>query len=176
MPQLQRLNADHAPELLRFERENRAYFVRFISDRGDDYFATFASRHAELLAEQAAGQHHLHLLIDDDGAVLGRFNLVDVADGTADLGYRLAEHAAGRGLATDTVRQICELARTDYGLHRLYAEADLDNPASLTVLRRNGFTPIGDVVVVGRPGIRHARDLAPTTDPSPTRPSTSRPT
>ncbi|GIF67956.1 hypothetical protein Ais01nite_59910 [Asanoa ishikariensis] len=160
MPDLQRLNAGHAAALLRFERENRAYFVRFISDRGDAYFTDFAARHADLLAAQTAGLDHFHLLIDDDGeTVLGRFNLVDVADGSAELGFRVAEHAAGRGVATDAVRQVCDLARDSYGLRRLVASAALDNPGSLTVLRRNGFTPVGEVVLPGRPGLRHIRDL-----------------
>ncbi|MEV0719083.1 GNAT family N-acetyltransferase [Asanoa sp. NPDC050611] len=165
MLSLQRLDPDHATELLRFERENRAYFARFISDRGDDYFATFAARHAELLAEQAAGLHHLHLLIDDNGAVLGRFNLIDVTDGTADLGFRMAEHAAGRGLATRTVGEICELARTAYGLHRLFAGAHLENLGSRTVLRRNGFRPTAEITVAGRPALHHVLDLSPTADP-----------
>jgi ribosomal-protein-alanine N-acetyltransferase len=162
MPDLQRLAAGHAAALLRFEQENRAYFVRSISDRGDAYFADFATRHADLLADQAAGLHHFHLLIDDDGdTVLGRFNLVDVANGTAELGFRVAEHASGRGVATDAVRRVCDLARDTYGLRRLVASAALDNPGSLTVLRRNGFIPVGDVVLAGRPGLRHFRDLLP---------------
>ncbi|MDG4826958.1 GNAT family N-acetyltransferase [Asanoa sp. WMMD1127] len=161
MPELQRLAAAHAAALLDFERQNRVYFARFIPDRGDDYFASFAERHAQLLADQATGSDHFHLLVDDDGAVLGRFNLFDVAGGSADLGFRMAEHATGRGLATAAVARICDLARDEYGLHRLYASAALVNPGSLTVLRRNGFTAVGEVVLSGRPGIRHARDLAP---------------
>ncbi|GIF72627.1 GNAT family N-acetyltransferase [Asanoa siamensis] len=156
---LQRLAAGHAAALLRFELENRAYFARSISDRGDDYFAEFAERHELLLAEQAAGLCHFHLVVDDDGAVLGRFNLVDVDQGSAELGFRVAERAAGQGLATDTVRRICELAGTDYGLTRLVAAAALDNPGSLTVLRRNGFTPIEEIILVNRPGLRLGRDL-----------------
>ena len=53
MPELQPLRLDHGPALLAFERENRAYFAASIPDRGDDYFATFAERHRELLAWQA---------------------------------------------------------------------------------------------------------------------------
>jgi len=85
VPELQRLAEQHAPALLRFEQDNRAFFARSVPDRGDAYFAEFDIRHAHLLAEQAAGQHHFHVLVDDDGAVLGRFNLVDVADGSAEL-------------------------------------------------------------------------------------------
>ncbi|MQA27895.1 MAG: GNAT family N-acetyltransferase [Micromonosporaceae bacterium] len=159
MAELQRLDVHHAAELLRFERENRVYFARFVPDRGDDYFAGFGTRHAELLAEQAAGQHHFHVLVDHDGAVLGRFNLVDVADGGADLGFRVAERATGRGVAKDGVRRTCELARDEYGLRRLVASATLENAGSLAVLRRNGFTPVGDVMLDGQPGLRHVREL-----------------
>jgi ribosomal-protein-alanine N-acetyltransferase len=162
MPELKRLDADHAAALLRFERANRAYFARFISDRGDDYFADFAGRHATLLAEQEAGQHHLHVLIDEAGVVLGRFNLFDVADGAAELGFRLAEHATGRGVATAAVGRVCELARDSYGLHRLTAVAALTNAGSLGVLRRNDFVPVGEVHLHGKDCLRHIRDLTPT--------------
>ncbi|MFI6265749.1 GNAT family N-acetyltransferase [Micromonospora sp. NPDC051006] len=159
MPELQRLDARHAPALLRFERENRAFFARSVPDRGDDYFTGFAARHAALLAEQSAGLIHFHVLVDDDGAVLGRFNLVDVADGGAELGFRVAERATGRGVATGGVRRVCDLARDEYGLRRLVASAAVENAGSLGVLRRTGFTPVGDVVLDGRPGLRHLREL-----------------
>ena len=51
-----------------------------------------------------------HVLVGDDGEVLGRFNLVGIEDGTADLGYRVAEKAAGRGVATAAVLEVCRLA------------------------------------------------------------------
>lgn len=156
---LQRLSPGHAAEVRRFEEENRAWFARSIPDRGDDYFANFAARHAALLEEQAAGVCHFHVLVDPAGAVLGRFNLVDVLDGGAELGFRVAERVAGRGVATAAVRQLCGLARADYGLRRLIADAARDNPGSLTVLRRTGFQPVGEVILAGRPGIRHVRDL-----------------
>ncbi|WP_325049232.1 GNAT family N-acetyltransferase [Micromonospora deserti] len=149
----------HAGAVLRFERENRAWFARSVPDRGDDYFAGFEARHAALLAEQSTGRCHFHVLVDDDGEVLGRFNLVDVADGEAELGYRVAERAAGRGVATDGVRRVCTLAHQAYGLRRLTAVTTLDNAGSLAVLRRTGFTPAGEVTLDGRPGLRHVRDL-----------------
>ncbi|BCL16087.1 GNAT family N-acetyltransferase [Micromonospora sagamiensis] len=159
MSELQQLDLRHAPALLRFERENRAYFARFVPDRGDDYFAGFTVRHAELLAEQADGGCRFHVLVDDDGTVLARFNLVDIADGSAELGFRVAERATGRGVASDGVRAVCALARDRYGLRRLVASADLRNVGSLAVLRRTGFTPVGEITVDGRPALRHVRDL-----------------
>jgi ribosomal-protein-alanine N-acetyltransferase len=160
MTQLQRLDEGHAAAVLRFEQENREWFTRSVPDRGDDYFATFPDRHAALLAEQAAGTCHFHVLVEEDGAVVARFNLVDVADGQAVLGFRVAQRVAGRGVATAGVRRICALARTEYGLHRLIADADRENAASLLVLRRTGFRPVATVTLAGRPGIRHHRELA----------------
>jgi ribosomal-protein-alanine N-acetyltransferase len=157
--ELQRLDNAHAAAVLRFERENREWFARSVPDRGDDYFTDFPARHAALLAEQAAGVCHFHVLVGPDGAVLARINLVDVADGEAELGFRVAQRVAGRGVATAAVRQICALARDGYGLRRLIADAALDNPASWEVLQRNGFEPAGEVELAGRPGLRHVRDL-----------------
>ncbi|WP_328681589.1 GNAT family N-acetyltransferase [Streptomyces sp. NBC_00322] len=159
MAQLQRLRFDHAPALLQFEQENRAYFAASVPDRGDHYFAHFDVRHRELMAEQAAGLHFFHLLVGSSGEVLGRVNLVDVEDGSAELGYRIAEQAAGRGLATAAVDEVCALAAAEYGLTALRAVTTLDNPGSRAVLARTGFAPTGEIELDGRPGLRFVRNL-----------------
>lgn len=164
VPAIERLRLDHGAALLAFEQENRGYFAASIPDRGDAYFAQFAARHRELLAEQAAGLHHFHVLVGGGGEVLGRVNLVDVADGSAELGYRIAEKAAGKGLATAAVREVCALASAAYDLSSLRAETTLDNAGSRSVLARAGFVPAGDIVLDGRPGLRYLRRLA---DPTP---------
>ncbi len=107
-PDLQLLRLDHAPALLAFERANRAYFAASVPDRGDEFFAEFDTRHAQLLAWQAAGTGYLHVLVTERGEVVGRVNLTDVADGAAELGYRIAQKAAGQGLAAAAVRQVRE--------------------------------------------------------------------
>lgn len=155
----ERLRTDHADALFAFERANRAYFARTVPDRGDAYFAGFADRHRALLAEQEAGVCHFHLVFDTEGESVGRINLVDVLDGSAELGYRIGERAAGRGLATAAVGEIRRLAAGPYGLRELTALTTLDNPASTTVLTRNGFTATGDTRVDGRPATRYAHRL-----------------
>ncbi len=161
MPELQRLRADHAQAVLAFELANRAYFSRSITDRGDEYFDHFAERHDALLAEQEAGSCIFHVLVDEDGAVLGRFNLVNLEDGKAELGYRVAEHVTGHGVATATVRDLCQLAATQYGLCTLRAGTTHDNIGSQKVLAKAGFVPIGPATLGGRPGTWYQRDLAP---------------
>jgi ribosomal-protein-alanine N-acetyltransferase len=160
VPELQRLRADHAPAVLAFELANRAYFATFVSDRGDEFYDQFTERYNALLAEQAAGTCVLHVLVGEDGTVLGRFNLVDLEDGTAELGYRVAQQAAGHGVATATVQELCRLAAARYGLRTLRAAATDDNVASQKVLTKAGFVPAGPAEPGGRPGTWYQRDLA----------------
>jgi [ribosomal protein S5]-alanine N-acetyltransferase len=163
VPLLQRLRADHAAAVLAFELENRAYFAAFISDRGQEFFDQFAERYNDPLAEQEAGGCVFHVLVSEDGTVLGRFNLVGVVDGTAELGYRLAQQVAGRGVATATVRELCRTAAAQYGLHTLRAATTFENVASQRVLIKAGFVPVGPADPAhlgGRSGTWYRRDLA----------------
>jgi SAM-dependent methyltransferase/RimJ/RimL family protein N-acetyltransferase len=163
VPELQRLQADHGPAVLAFEQENRAYFSAFISDRGDDFFARFAEHHSAMVAEQEAGTAAFYVLVDGDGSVLGRFNLFFTGDGTANVGYRVARHVAGRGVTTVTVRELCGLAGSRHGLHTLMAAAPRENVASQKVLAKAGFVPVGPAGpgdLGGKLGTWYRRDLA----------------
>ena len=160
MPELQRLRAGHAQAVLAFELANRAYFATFISDRGDEFFDHFATRHSAFLAEQEAGICAFYVLVGEDGSVLGRFNLFDIADGSAELGYRVAQHVAGRGVATATVRDLCLLASARYGLRTIRAATTLSNVASQRVLIKAGFRPVGPGDIGGKPATWYQRDLA----------------
>jgi RimJ/RimL family protein N-acetyltransferase len=162
VPELQRLHARHAPAVLAFELANRAYFAAFISDRGDEFFSQFAERYGALLAEQEAGAGAFYVLVAEDGSVLGRFNLKLAGDGTAELGYRVAQHVAGRGVATATVRELCQLAAARHRLGTLRAATSHDNTASQKVLAKAGFVPVGPADpahIGGKQGTWYQRDL-----------------
>lgn len=107
--------------------------------------------------------HHFHILTDEDGAVLGRVSLVGFADGSAEIGYRIAGRAAGRGGAGHVgrprgmrtgfrgVRPDLTPGRDDGGQHGF---EDRTGPC--------GSVETGAVTLLGRPGLRFTRDL---TDP-----------
>ena len=163
MPELQRLHADHALAVLAFELANRAYFAASISDRGDEFFDQFTDRHSTLLAEQEAGVCACYVLVAGDAQVLGRFNLYGLKDGTAEVGYRVAQHVAGHGVATAAVRELCRLAAARHGLRTLRAATAHENAASQKVLIKAGFVPAGPADpadVGGKPGTWYQRDLA----------------
>jgi [ribosomal protein S5]-alanine N-acetyltransferase len=162
MPELKRLHAGHAPAVVAFELANRAYFAAFVSDRGDGFFAQFTDGYNALLAEQEAGICACYVLVAEDGSVLGRFNLVGIEDHTAELGYRVAQHVAGRGVATAAVRELCRLAAARHGLRTLRAAAAHQNVASQKVLTKAGFAaagPADPAHLGGKPGTWYQRHL-----------------
>lgn len=162
MAELQLLEAAHAQSVLAFELENRAYFRSWIPDRGDDYFQDFECRHNLLLTEQEDGLGYFYVLVEDSGSVLGRFNLSELQDGAAWLGYRIAEKVAGQGIATATVIELCRIAALVHGLSVVNAAAANDNPASQKVLLKAGFEVMGsasDEDLGGQQGLKFSRQL-----------------
>ena len=164
MPELELLHAGHAPAVLAFELGNRAYFAASISDRGDEFFDEFPDRHRAMLAEQEAGTAAFYVLVAEDGSVLGRFNLYGLEDGTAVLGYRVAQQTAGRGVATASVRELCRMAAERHGVRIVRAATSHDNAASQRVLAKAGFVPVGPAAPAdlgGKSGTWYQRDLQP---------------
>jgi [ribosomal protein S5]-alanine N-acetyltransferase len=164
VPELEQLRAAHAPAVLAFELVNRAYFAAWVSDRGDEFFDQFSDQYSALLAEQEAGISAFYVLVAEDGSVLGRFNLYDLKDGAARLGYRVAEQVADRGVATGSVRELCRIAAARHGLRTLRAATSHDNAASQKVLAKAGFVPAGPAAPAdlgGKSGTWYQRDLQP---------------
>jgi ribosomal-protein-alanine N-acetyltransferase len=162
VPELELLEADHASDVLAFEVENRWYFAAWISDRGDDFYENFTVQHESRLAEQRGGLGAYYVLVEADGSVVGRVNLIFTAGCSAKLGYRIAQRSAGRGLATTAVRELCELAVGEHGLDRLVAATSRSNAASQKVLTKAGFVVVGPADpadVGGKPGYQYERDL-----------------
>jgi RimJ/RimL family protein N-acetyltransferase len=80
-----------------------------------------------------------------DDVVLGgaSLNNVSLEQGRAAIGYWLARHARGRGVATHAVRLISRWAFEDLHLARLELTCSPDNRASQGVAERCGFTREG---------------------------------
>jgi ribosomal-protein-alanine N-acetyltransferase len=125
-------------------------------------FDQFEDRHNEWLANQDAGNCAGYVLVDEDGSVLGRLNLYRIKDGTAELGYRIPQRVAGRGVATAAVQELCELAASRYGLRSLRAATTDQNAPSQRVLIKAGFGPAGPADpadIGGKQGNWYRREL-----------------
>ncbi len=105
-----------------------------------------------------------YVLLAEDGAVLARFNLLFTEDGVAELGYRVAQEVAGRGVATATVRDICSLAASRHGVITLRAATSYRNVASQRVLLNAGFSEVGPADpsdLGGKQGSWYERSVVP---------------
>jgi ribosomal-protein-alanine N-acetyltransferase len=140
---LRSLAVEDARELLRFEEVNRAWFERHIDPRPDEFYSIHGvtAHIQELLTSYAKGQFHAFILIDETGAIVGRANLKEIRQdaGIAEIGYRIAENSVGKGLATQALTRLIEVARKTWKLKRLIAFVTDDNKASARVLEKQGF-------------------------------------
>jgi len=139
---------DGADELLRFETDNRAYFEARVNARPAAYYSPDGVRAAIALAEREAAEDkgYQFLVRTEAGELVGRVNLAGVKRThfqMADLGYRIAESAGGKGYASEAVRLVLAKAFGELGLVRLEANARVGNEGSIKVLLRNGFREFG---------------------------------
>ena len=81
------------------------------------------------------------------GTLVGSCGLDVAADpsSAAELYYVLRRESWGRGYATEAARALLDFGFSTLGLHRIWAHASPDNPASLRVMEKAGMTYEGRV-------------------------------
>jgi ribosomal-protein-alanine N-acetyltransferase len=138
------LNSTDTESLLKFEVENRAWFETHIDPREPSFYSLQGVEvHIESYLDGfAAGNWQPFVIEDDNGQIVGRANLKDInlPMGSAEVGYRIARHACGLGLATLALNHLILEAQTRWQLTQLVAEVYEENSASRKVLERCGFT------------------------------------
>jgi ribosomal-protein-alanine N-acetyltransferase len=139
--------AGDAVALLRFEREHRTWFERWINARDPKFYSEQGVAAAIVAAEAArASDQAFQYLVIEDERIVGRVNLTSVRRAhfqCADLGYRVGEHDGGRGVASQAVALCLAEAFGTHGLARIEAVARPENKGSVRVLERNGFRQFG---------------------------------
>jgi RimJ/RimL family protein N-acetyltransferase len=75
------------------------------------------------------------------GRMIGEFmlQLTDAESRQGEIGWSLHPDAQGRGFATEGARELIRLGFEELGLHRIEAESDARNAASLRVMERLGM-------------------------------------
>ncbi|XRQ12471.1 GNAT family N-acetyltransferase [Actinomadura welshii] len=136
-----------AERLAELYAENREYLRPWEPERDDSYFTVDGQR-ANLrdLIEAYATEEMWPGVILADGEVAGRITLNNVLRGPLQscfVGYWVARAHAGRGVASEALRQALDVAFGGLRLHRVEAFTRVDNLASQRVLERNGFTVVG---------------------------------
>ena len=85
----------------------------------------------------------------EDGEIVGLISPtrpLNAEDRSLHIGYGVAPTRWGQGVATRAVAHLAAWAKADPRVHALTAETSVDNPASQTVLARNGFQVVGERV------------------------------
>lgn len=79
--------------------------------------------------------------IELDGRIIGCifFNLKNVADSTAEIGWALTAADQGKGYAQEAAAGVLDLAFGEMGLHRVFADLDPRNTASVRLCERLGM-------------------------------------
>ena len=113
--------------------------------------AHFEALLAALTHRRAGGRPVWFLVRRSDGMLAGTVTIFDITRGDSQsgfVGYHVFNHLTGRGLATEAVRGLVELAfapasHGGLGLHRLEACVEPDNAPSIAVVERCGFRSEG---------------------------------
>ncbi|EXF96464.1 acetyltransferase [Pseudomonas fluorescens HK44] len=138
------LQSTDAEALLTFERDNREWFERHIDARDSAFYSAqgVTDHITAYLSDFATGTWHPFVIEDPDGNIVGRANLkgIDIAERSAEVGYRIAQSACGQGLATLAVRHLIQKAQLHWNLKQLVANVYADNIGSAKVLERCGFS------------------------------------
>jgi ribosomal-protein-alanine N-acetyltransferase len=139
---------EDARALAELLRVNREFLAPWDPIREDDYY-TVEGQLAVLrdaLDRQEQGTAVTHVIVAEDGRVVGRITLSGIVRGpfqSCGVGYWVAGPDNGRGLATAALGHLKDLAFGELGLHRIEAGALPHNVRSQRVLERNGFVRFG---------------------------------
>ena len=147
------------PEVVRYvpwQVRSRAEVVTFIEGRMQLLAATQDGAWVVYAIELRHG--------DGAGSVVGEVLLkrADAERGIAELGYAIAAHVHGRGIASEAVAAMLELGRAEFGVREVHAIVDERNAASIRLLERLGFVLDGPHPdEVEHQLVRYVRVLAP---------------
>lgn len=132
------LTLEDGPEFTARARESRELHHPWLFPPcTDDAFRAYAGA----LVEDPARAGFL-VYERDSGAVGGFININNIVRGafrSGALGYGAFAHAAGRGLMSEGLGLVMAYAFGDLGLHRLEANIQPGNEASIGLVRRAGF-------------------------------------
>jgi RimJ/RimL family protein N-acetyltransferase len=97
---------------------------------------------------------------DEDFLGVGVVPRIEAASATAEIGYVVAEHARGRGVAQEALAQLTEWAFAELGSERLELLISVENGASKRVAERCGYRREGVLrSVYIKPGRREDTEI-----------------
>jgi len=110
----------------------------------DGFPSPYALADADRFLTMATGDHpHILLAVTVNNQAIGGIGvhlLDDIYHRTAEIGYWLSEQYWGKGIISDAVRALIPVAFMNLDIIRMQAGIFSNNPGSMRVLEKNGFT------------------------------------
>ncbi|HEY8025070.1 MAG TPA: GNAT family protein [Burkholderiaceae bacterium] len=138
---LHRVTPADAPDLIAANCANQEYHLPWVTSFTDQtgfdawFGRSVSGPNVSLIARDAA-----------TNAIVGVVNISEIAMGafrSAYLGYYGTAQFGGKGMMTDAVRMAIAFAFNELGLHRIEANIQPGNSASIALVRRLGFKQEG---------------------------------
>ena len=131
------LSESHSLALLDFELINQEFFEEVIAPRNDDFYSIAGVQ--KHITSQVTKTDVPAFVFVDNSQIIARANIRNIGnDGSAEIGYRVAETTTGSGVGSMSVARLVEEA-VALNLRQLTAYVMGNNPASEKVLVKNGF-------------------------------------
>jgi ribosomal-protein-alanine N-acetyltransferase len=138
---LRYIRKEDAAEFIRLNLASRAFYHGLVSPPVD------AESYDKYLAHnETASDERFFFCLKNTGEIAGSINLSQIFLGNfrnAYLGYFVGANFTGRGLTTEAIGLILRFAFKNLKLHRIEANVQPENLASIAVLRKTGFTKEG---------------------------------
>lgn len=128
--------------VLQFELAHKSFFEQSIEARPDEFYQPEAVQQhiAEFLLLKQQTLALPTLIFNTNNELIGRATIKDIdqISKSAYVGYRIAEHWSGKGVASFALDQLIQQAK-QMGLMILFACVSTENSASERVLIKAGF-------------------------------------
>ena len=142
---LQTFSERDAAELAALLSRNKYFWSQFEPIHRDDFY-TVETQHKKILEslQMLALKREFSFGIYDwqSNKLIGHIALYAIKRlpySSAFVGYSMDEHFTGRGITTEAVNLVLQLAFQSLNLHRVEAYIAPDNIASIKVIEKNGF-------------------------------------
>lgn len=138
---LEPLQIAHAPVLYAALQSKAIY--KYIPEDPPDSVETLVARYQQLSHRVSPDERELWLnwamRLREEDSYAGILQATIFSDATAYLAYILFPAFWGRGYATEGCGRVLDLLYQDYGVHKVSAEIDTRNTASLKLIESLGF-------------------------------------
>ncbi len=131
------LTLSHTNKLLDFEIKNKGYFESFIAPRENAFYTKAGVEdHIQQLTNEDS---NLPFVLMDNSQIIARANLKNIhKNGSAEIGYRVAQNTIGKGVGSLCVKFLIEKSK-NIDIKSLLAYVLDNNKASERVLTKSDF-------------------------------------